>query len=41
MNKKHKQKEQKYKLGEMIGKGAIGYVYKSLDKESGEVVAIK
>jgi len=25
----------------MIGKGGIGYVYKSLDKESGEVVAIK
>jgi serine/threonine protein kinase len=25
----------------MIGKGAIGCVYKSLDIESGEIVAIK
>lgn len=30
-----------YKLGEMIGKGGFGAVYKALDSYHGNVVAIK
>lgn len=30
-----------YRVGEKIGRGAFGTVYKALDSESGEFVAIK
>ena len=40
MKQNVKQVEQ-YKLGEQIGKGAFGTVYKALDVQTGDTVAIK
>jgi serine/threonine kinase 4 len=39
--KKDEDPEEKYDLLELIGEGSYGQVYKALDKENGELFAIK
>jgi serine/threonine protein kinase len=38
---KHMDPSAKYKLLEQVGNGSFGVVYKAVNKETGEVVAIK
>lgn len=41
LRKDKKEMIRRYQLGEMIGKGGIGRVFKCLDIDSGQTVAVK